>query len=242
MIAVAIMVLPLIWPAPAFGDVVSSKTQAKDYVILLHGLARSSGSMSKLASCLNQSGYQVVNFGYPSTQYPIDHLVNLLDKKIQSLTIPCLSRIHFVCHSLGGIIVRSYLKNHPFDQLGRVVMLSPPNHGSEVVDRLKNVFLFKWINGPSGGQLGTEKTSIPQTLGPVNFELGVITGNKAAFYDQLFSYWIPGEDDGKVSVESAKVEGMTDFLVMPYNHTFIMNKEPVIQQIIYYLNHGQFRK
>ncbi|EDN65388.1 conserved hypothetical protein [Beggiatoa sp. PS] len=143
---------------------------------------------------------------------------------------------------MGGIITRFYLKENKIKNLGRVVMLSPPNQGSELTDSLKNNvnILFRFFTGPAGQQLGTEPSSIPNQLGPVNFELGVITGN--ATLNPLYSYLIPGEDDGKVSVERAKVKGMKDFLVVPHSHTFIMNSHEVREQIVYFLEYGQFRR
>lgn len=211
-----------------------------DYVILLHGLARTNRSMAKLKEILSKHGYQVINMDYPSTKHPIEFLAEeFLGKVIEQWSNMPRSKIHFVTHSLGGIIVRYYLKHHQLSNLGRVVMLSPPNQGSEAVDYMKDTLIFKKINGPAGQQLGTDQNSIPLRLGAVDFELGVITGNRTI--DPIFSMIIPGPDDGKVSVERAKVAGMADFLVMPLSHTFIMQKEEVIEQVIHFLEHGSFR-
>lgn len=211
-----------------------------DYVILLHGLARTNRSMAKLKKMLSKHGYKVINVNYPSTKHPIEFLAEeFLGKVIEQCSKIPRVKIHFVTHSLGGIIVRYYLKHHQLSNLGRAVMLSPPNQGSEAVDYMKDTFMFKKINGPAGQQLGTDKDSIPLKLGAVDFELGVITGSKT--FDPLFSMIIPGPDDGKVSVQRAKVAGMTDFLVLPYSHTFIMQKEEVIEQVIHFLEQGSFR-
>jgi len=210
------------------------------YVILLHGLARTSRSMAKLEKRLSQYGYQVINLDYPSTEYSIEFLAEeYLGRIIERFNAGPRRKVHFVSHSLGGIIVRYYLKHHELSNLGRVVMMSPPNQGSEVVDCMKDTLIFKKINGPAGQQLGTDKDSFPVKLGPVDFELGVIAGNRT--FDPLFSMLIPGPDDGKVSVKRAKVEGMADFLVLPHSHTFIMQKEDVIEQVIHFLEHGSFR-
>ena len=210
------------------------------YVILLHGLARTSRSMAKLEKRLSQYGYQVINLDYPSTEHPIEFLAEeYLGRIIERFKAGPRRKVHFVSHSLGGIIVRYYLKHHELSNLGRVVMMSPPNQGSEVVDCMKDTLIFKKINGPAGQQLGTDKDSFPVKLGPVDFELGVIAGNRT--FDPLFSMLIPGPDDGKVSVKRAKVEGMADFLVLPHSHTFIMQKEDVIEQVIHFLERGSFR-
>jgi hypothetical protein len=137
-------------------------------------------------------------------------------------------------------LLRYYLSQEEIAELGRVVMLSPPNKGSEVVDRLREYFFFEWQNGPAGQQLGTGPDSLLNTLGPATFPLGIITGDKPAMFDSWLADIIPGPNDGKVSVESAKLEGMTDFLLLPLSHTFIMDNEEVIFQTIHFLQHESF--
>ena len=139
---------------------------------------------------------------------------------------------------MGGIILRCIQANDPLENIGRVVMLGPPNHGSEVVDALGHRRYFKIYNGPAGCQLGTAKDGFVESLPPVNFELGVITGDRSI--NPILSTKIPGKNDGKVSVESAKVEGMAEFKVMRATHTFIMVKKQVIQNVIAFLKHGSF--
>ena len=210
-----------------------------DGVILLHGIGRTSRSMRPLERHLKSRGFRVINLGYPSTKYPIDELADYLGGKIEQFRPPLGAKLHFVTHSLGGIVLRRYLKENRPAELGRVVMLCPPNQGSELVDRLRKTFLFRIIYGPAGQQLGTGPAGVPNQLGPVDFELGVITGNKSL--NPLFSYLIPGEDDGKVSVERSKVEGMADFLLLPHSHTFIMNSIDVAEQVEFFLHNGRFR-
>ena len=140
---------------------------------------------------------------------------------------------------MGGIIVRFIQKNDPLPNLGRVVMLSPPNRGSEVVDFLSNLWFFESINGPAGKQLGTGENGICRTLGKVNFELGIITGDRSINW--INSFIIPGNDDGKVSIESAKVEGMADFLIVHVSHPFIMNDKTVMTECVHFLRNGHFK-
>ncbi len=209
---------------------------AKECVILLHGLGRTEVSMSWIADRLSEQGYEVWNSGYPSTE---DDIQTLSRNSIEPAMRYCekYTATHFVTHSLGGILVRYYLQDKDFD--GRIVMISPPNEGSEVPDVLREIELFKSLLGPAALQLGTDETSIPKSLSPIPGQIGVITGDSTS--DPWFSWLIPGPDDGKVSVESARLEEMQDFLVVPHGHTFIMFFPGVIDQVLYFLQHGQFR-
>jgi triacylglycerol lipase len=210
-------------------------------VILLHGLARTENSMLKLERHLEKHGFHIVNIGYPSRKKNIQTLsIETISQAIIECTKGNATKIHFVTHSMGGILVRYYLEVNKLHNLGRVVMLSPPNQGSEAVDKLKDLELFKWINGPAGQQLGTDKESLPNRIGPPDYEVGIITGDKTI--NPILSLLIPGEDDGKVSVERAKLLGMKDFLVVHKAHPFIMTDENIINQVIYFIEHGMFEK
>lgn len=210
-------------------------------VILLHGLGRTENSLSKLDRNLEKHGFHVVNIGYSSRKKNIQTLsIETITQAIFECTKVNATKIHFVTHSMGGILVRYYLDVYKLHNLGRVVMLSPPNQGSEAVDKLKDFELFKWINGPAGLQLGTDEESLPNKIGPPNYEVGIITGDKTI--NPILSLLIPGEDDGKVSVERAKLLGMKDFLVVHKAHPFIMNDEYVINQVIYFIENGVFKK
>ena len=216
-------------------------SKGPECVVLLHGLARTEKSLLRLERHLESSGFCVVNLGYPSRQKTIQELsVEAISTAyLQCLTLNA-SKIHFVTHSMGGILVRYYLEHNEVPKLGRVVMLSPPNSGSEVVDKLKDKRIFKWLNGPAGEQLGTEAGSLPKTLGAPVYEVGIITGDKSI--NPILSLLIPGKDDGKVSVESAKLRGMKDFLVVHKPHPFIMNDDNVLQQVTAFIKNGAFNR
>jgi triacylglycerol lipase len=219
----------------------SSAAENQEYVILLHGLCRSSRSMVPMKRALSESGYQVLNVDYPSRSGSID---KLSDEAIGGAVSDCQRHgavaIHFVTHSLGGILVRSYLTRHTIPNLGRVVMLGPPNQGSEVVDKLGSFWVFKKINGPAGSELGTHKNSTPNQLGPANFCAGVIAGNRSINW--INSLIIPGRDDGKVSVERTRLAGMTDHIVVRATHPFLMRNRTAIRQTIHFLRTSQFER
>lgn len=224
--------------AVLLGMATMSQALAGNTVVLLHGLARSSGSMSKMEVALKEAGFSTCNIGYPSTKYPIEKLA-------AQFVVPEIRKcakgggqISFVTHSMGGIIVRHIRRTEPGIQFGRVVMLGPPNHGSELVDHMRGWSLFQWVNGPAGEQLSTESGSFPNGLGAATFEVGIIAGNKP--FLEPFTGYIAGPSDGKVSLESAKLEGMKDYLALPVTHSLMMRNQQVIERTISFLNTGHF--
>lgn len=221
-------------PAPASDA--AGRSQAAETVVLLHGLGRTQRSMEPLEKALESAGYRVENLGYPSRHHTIGALADSLAAELDRCCADART-LHFVTHSLGGILVRAWARGAGAERIGRVVMLSPPNQGSELVDQLPES-LLRVVLGPASVQLGTDSGSVPVRLPPVDFELGIITGD--ATLNPLFSWWIPGEDDGKVAVEDAWVEGADDFLVVPYTHAFIMRRDQVAEQVVAFLKSGAF--
>ncbi|MGI9295048.1 MAG: esterase/lipase family protein [Pseudomonadales bacterium] len=214
---------------------------AADCVVLLHGLARTAKSMGKLAAAFDTHGYRVANVNYPSRKKPIEQLAEIaVQKGVNKCSASAAEKIHFVTHSLGGIIVRYYLAHNQLPRLGRVVMLAPPNQGSEVVDNISSFPGYSLLNGPAGSQLGTGEGSIPSSLGPVTYPVGVIAGTRTI--NLVLSMYLPNPDDGKVSVENTKVEGMVDYIEIPVSHPFIMRKEAVIEQALAFMATGKFTR
>lgn len=207
-------------------------------VVLLHGLTRSSNSFYVMAKQLTACGYTVVNHGYPSTKFDIETLAKDNLPKALAKCPPNATKIHFVTHSMGGILLRQYLSTTSIEKLGRTVMLGPPNQGSETVDKLKSWRLFQVLNGPSGCMLGTDENSVPIRLPSANFELGVIAGTRTI--NLFLSSLIPGKDDGKVSVERTRLKGMADHLALPVTHPMMMLNRRVIEQTKAFLKHGKF--
>jgi triacylglycerol lipase len=210
-----------------------------DCVVLLHGLARSEYSMLLIQETLEYHGYRVVNDSYPSESAPIEDLVRHVGRAVARCGG---ERTHFVTHSLGGILARIWLQSQQPLEMGRVVMLAPPNHGTEIVDRLAaQEFLpglLDLVTGPAARELGTGAGSVPAGLGPVRFELGVIAGNRAI--NPLGPILIEGENDGTVSVDSTRVAGMRDHIVLPTTHTLMMGNPIVLAEILEFLRYGAF--
>lgn len=212
---------------------------AKDCVVLLHGLARSASAMDTMQQALNDAGYHIVNVDYPSREHAIEVLAPMVIPPALAQCRAEQSRtIHFVTHSMGGILLREYLQHNVITDLGRVVMMGPPNQGSQVVDNLKNVPGFEALNGPAGMQLGTGEHDIAKQLGPVSFELGVIAGTSSI--NLILSTFLPNPDDGKVSVENTKVQGMCALVTVEVSHPFLMKRQQVIDQVLHFLRSGSF--
>ena len=219
--------------------VVLPSSLVAECVVLLHGLGRRSNSMSELETKLAPAGYYVSNIKYPSRSYPIDVLaLDAIGRGLAQCRSEGPGEIHFITHSLGGILLRYYLLENTISELGRVVMLGPPNQGSEIVDGLLPLPGFGFIGGPAGVALGTGEGSIIDRLGPVEFDLGIIAGSTNI--NPLEFLFIAGPSDSIVSIESTKVRGMNAHMVLPVTHTFMMRNNEVIEQAIHYLKTGSF--
>lgn len=212
----------------------------EECVVVLHGLARTSLSMAAMAEALDEAGFVAVNVDYPSREHPIEILAPMAVGKglVLCEAAGASEKIHFVTHSLGGILVRKYMKDNDIKNLGRVVMLGPPNQGSKAVDELGDMPGVDWVNGPAGRQLGKGPESVPLALGPANFELGVIAGNQTI--DPITSAVLDDPDDGKVSVADTKLDGMDDFIIVEHSHAFMMRLALPIELTIRFLKTGRF--
>jgi len=209
-------------------------------VVLLHGLNRTSRSMRPIAKALQAEGYRVCNIDYPSRYFTVKKLAsNYVLPKIEECTSQDTQKLNFVTHSLGGIIVRSLdseLKRFP---VGNFVMLSPPNQGSEAVDKLVNIWGFKTLAGPAGASLGTDFNSVPNTTPIPSMPFGVIG---AKYSNSPMSWLIPGDDDGKVTLKRMQLESMQDFITVSNTHSFMMRDSEVISQVVYFLENTNFQK
>lgn len=218
----------------------SGAASAVDCVVLLHGLARTAMSMNPMQRALTEEGFETANIDYPSRDYSVEKLAGIaVPEGLEACRAKDgVNRIHFVTHSLGGILLRQYLSEESISDLGRVVMLGPPNQGSAAVDELRDLPGFDWLNGPAGLQLGKGVESVPLRLGPATFELGVIAGNRTI--DPITSSVLENPDDGRVSVADTRLDGMADFVEVDHSHAFMMRMREPIRLTIRFLKNGTF--
>lgn len=221
-------------PEPASG-----KDEPTHCVVLLHGIGGFALILKSMELSLEEHGYFVANVTYPSLTDPIESLATeAVEEGIEKCAAQGLSRIHFVTHSLGGILVRQYLSQKAIEGLERVVMLAPPNQGSQFADYVGDSPLRKMYEPDALAQLGTGEESVPRRLGAPDFELGVIAGNRN------LRKLIPGTptepSDGVVTIEETKAPGMKDFLLVPATHTSIVWNAEVQRQTAHFLRYGRF--
>ncbi len=212
-------------------------SETSDYVVLLHGFNDTHRHMLLFEKRLNSQGYHVLNIDYPSHQLTIERTAQevaaILDQKIDR-TRP----VHFVTHSMGGVVTRCLLERHPQPNLGRVVMMSPPHHGSEWADLASKINIPDQLRSKPLKEIRTSPDSFVHQLGEIDYELGIIGANR--HFGTLTSPVFSGENDGVVSIDSMKVNGMKDFIVLRKLHVTMVFSPKVIKQTTHFLQHGQF--
>ena len=212
----------------------------KPTVVLLHGLGRTGESMKPVERRLVDEGYRVVNITYPSRSHDIDSLTSIVLAQIQETVPDAADPLDFVTHSMGGIVLRALATYPQAPPIRRAVMIAPPHHGSEIVDQTGDWWLFETLVGPAGRELGTDDDSAPQRLPPPDFEFGVIAGSGEP--SPVFSDILPGDDDGRVSVASTRIEGMADHIVLTHGHTSLLWSVSCHDQIVAFLKTGSFQR
>ena len=208
-------------------------------MVVLHGIARTKRHMKWVASYLAKD-FDVINLSYPSTKFTIEELTQIINKEITSNITQDHKKIHFVGYSLGGLMVRALIHKYSYDNLGRVVQIAPPNNGSEIADLVKNFRPFQKLFGPAGQKLITDQSKFGHIFGEVNYELGIIAGNFSI--DPISSIFLPGSNDGKVSVESTKLPKMKDHVIIRVAHTLFPFSRKTHKHVLHFLLHGKFDK
>lgn len=214
-----------------------SALDTRDMVVLLHGLGRSSKAMWRLEDRLIEAGFRVRSLSYDSTHQPSDVLRADIARQMADCCLERGGRLHFIGHSLGGLMVRAYLADHPVPNLGRVVVMGTPNGGSELVDRMGKRWWFSWL-GPTASELGTDAESFPASLPAPDYPVGVIAGRATSFLSS--ERFLPGADDGMVSLRSTRLKGMQDFAIVDARHSALRSNEQAAEYAVNFLRSGRF--
>lgn len=217
----------------------SNKADAleKEKVVLLHGFGRDKSAMWLLASRIEEGGFDVVQIGYDSLGAPPEEITRSVAEQIETCCGDSQSQVHFVGHSLGGLIIRAYLAEERRVNRGRVVLIATPNSGTPLVDDYRDTWLMD-LAGPTARALGTDPESFPNSLPAPDYPVGVIAGVRQAGIEE--DDRMPGVDDGVVPVESAKLEGMTDFVIVRSSHSLMRYSRSVAKQTLTFLRSGTF--
>jgi len=213
----------------------------RDGVVLLHGISRTLRSFRKMQASVEAAGYATLNVGYASRSKALEALAEDIHPAVERFAEGLDGCVHFVCHSMGGLLARIYVARHRPKRLGRVVMLGTPNGGSEIADRLKHIGAYRAWFGPAGQQLGTQRDAAVAAMFPaVDYPVGIIAGNRSVY--PITSAFLPRPHDGRVSVENTRLDGMADHIIVETSHPWLVRNGPAIAQTIAFLRDGHFRK
>jgi pimeloyl-ACP methyl ester carboxylesterase len=216
-------------------------TDCRDGVVLLHGISRTALSFRKMQVALERAGFATLNLDYASRRKPLEALAEDIHPAIQRFADRIDGSVHFVCHSMGGLLARVYMARHRPKHLRRVVMLGTPNSGSEIADRLKNFGAYRAFFGPAGQQLGTKRDDAINALFPaLDYPVGIVAGNRSI--DPLAGTMLPKPHDGRVSVKNTVIDGMADHIVVDTSHPWLVRNSVAVAQTIAFLQDGTFVK
>ena len=219
----------------------ASANATQDGVVLLHGISRTARSFRKMQTALEGRGFVTLNQDYASRRKALEALAEDVHPAIQRFADRIDGSVHFVCHSMGGLLARVYIARHRPKRLGRVVMLGTPNSGSEIADRLKNFGPYRAFFGPAGQQLGTQRDdAVNALLPPPDYPVGIVAGNRSI--DPLAGSMLPKPHDGRVSVENTRINGMADHVLVDTSHPWLVRNSVAVAQTIAFLQDGAFVK
>ncbi len=230
-----------IWKKQEYFSAKNNMTDNVETVIVLHGIARTNRQTYLLSKRIAENGFEVYNITYPSTEYTIEELADILNNKFTELDLDKKEKINIVAHSLGGIVVRAYVNKYKPKNLEKIVMISTPNNGSELADFFKNWKLYKDIYGLAGQELTTNNEKLVKAIGDriyENYKVGIIAGSTS--FNPIFSSMLLGKDDGVVSVESTKLEGMQDHITVKVLHGIGLYGEKIPKLVVSFLKDGKF--
>ena len=237
-VLLSILAASILAVTPTTSRASAPENQAKERVVLVHGLGRTQSSMWLLSARLEDAGYEVFRIEYHSLKDDPETIRKDVARQIDACCANYAGVTHFVGHSLGGLVIRTYLDQTKPANLGRVILLGTPSSGTKVVDNLKVYKWFRWL-GPTTLSLGTGISQYPDGRQKPDYSLGVIAGLSGPI-SRLNDPLLPGADDGLVSVESTKIEGMTDFLIVQSSHAGLRYSKYVAEQVIHFLRTESF--
>lgn len=210
-----------------------------DGVVLLHGIGVGAWSLKRLEQTLKRHGFATLNLDYASRKKPLEALADDIHLPITAFAEQCDGRLHFVAHSMGGLLTRVYIARHRPMRLGRVVMLGTPNGGSEVADLLKDLSIYRAVFGPAGLQLTTVMDPVLADLPSPDYEIGIIAGCRT-IAPIASAFVLPRPNDGRVSVASAKLADMADHTIVKAAHAALPYHSVAIEQTLAFLRDGRF--
>lgn len=234
-------VILLILTVTACVNLTTSKNEQAELVVLSHGLGRSDNAMWMLQRRIEAAGFNVCSIDYETFGQSVKHVLTQAKEEINA----CISDgkiVHFVGHSLGGLVIQDFLsKTSATDRrfvLGEVVLIGTPNKGSEVANKLKDHFLMS-LDGGIGQALQTGSKTLGSQIKTSGIAVGVIAGTQSS---SMTSQFFSGPNDGLVSVESTKTENMKDFITLPVSHSAMRYDETVSDQVAHFLRQGKFSR
>lgn len=230
--------LPLTFLGP---DDRPGEARAREGVVLLHGIARRSASLGRMERAFRAEGFHTLNLNYPGRKADLASIVAEVAPQVAGFAAG-VARVHFVTHSMGGLVARGLINRHRPANLGRVVMLGTPNGGSEVADFLHRMLPYRLFFGPAGVQLTTFRDrDLVALLGEVDFPLGIIAADRSIWLIESFLI-LPRPNDGRVSVARTRVAGMTDHLTIHSTHDLLILNRAAIAASLRFIRQGRFRE
>ena len=218
----------------------------KDFVIVFHGIYGKAKTLKSITDTLEKEGYSGINIQYPTTEDTVEKITEkYIAPNIESVSktveeentrrkkqgLPEI-KINFIVHSMGTGILRYYLKTHKLDNLGKVVFISPPSHGSQLSDNPISDILKDTL-GNSVRQFKTSSDSFVNSLGEPDYSCYVMIGNKSGNF--LYSILIPGIDDGMVPFKTSRLNNCNYKVIENATHTSILKDKRTLNEIADYL-------
>lgn len=214
-------------------------------VVLIHGILRTRYSMRPVARHLVRRGYRTFLFGYPSRREPIAESADRLAAWLKEKGLPAEGRpLHFVTHSMGGLVARDCLTRHDIEGAGKLVQLTPPNQGSCRARQLRDLWLFRILFGPAGQELTDGPEGFHSRCGVPDVPIGIIAGGRGdeRGLARVFKLPAPGDNDNTVLVRETFLDGAADHIVLPFRHSFLMYFRTVKDQIVHFMESGRFSR